>query len=96
MLISSFTESFCLSALEAMACEVPVVATRTGGIPEVIEDGISGMLFDVGDIDIAADKSLQLLTNKKLNTNIKKEGLKVVSNKFNYKDIVDEYEKLYK
>ncbi|MBN2441016.1 MAG: N-acetyl-alpha-D-glucosaminyl L-malate synthase BshA [Spirochaetales bacterium] len=96
ILISSLTESFGLAALEAMACKVPVVATRTGGLPEVIEDGISGMLFDVGDIDVAADKSLQLLTNKKLNSCIKKEGLHVVSKKFNYRAIVDEYETLYK
>jgi transposase len=50
MVISSQTESFGLAALEAMACNVPVLATKTGGLPEVVEDEVSGMLYEIGDI----------------------------------------------
>jgi L-malate glycosyltransferase len=60
-LLPSDTEAFGLVALEAMACGVPVVATRTGGIPEVVEDGASGYLAAVGDVEAMADAALSLL-----------------------------------
>lgn len=60
-LMPSEKESFGLAALEAMACEVPVVSTNTGGIPEVNIDGQTGFLCEVGDIDTMAAKSLQIL-----------------------------------
>jgi N-acetyl-alpha-D-glucosaminyl L-malate synthase BshA len=60
-LLPSETEAFGLVALEAMACGVPVIATRTGGIPEVVEAGVSGYLAPVGDIDAMADAGLSLL-----------------------------------
>jgi L-malate glycosyltransferase len=62
-LLPSETEAFGLVALEAMACGVPVVATRTGGIPEVIDDGSSGYLADVGDIETMSEAGLRLLTD---------------------------------
>ena len=49
MLITSRYESFCLAALEALACGVPVLATKVGGLPEVIVDGQSSLLFQYGD-----------------------------------------------
>ena len=54
MLLPSELESFGLAALEAMACEVVPIATRVGGVPEVIEHGVSGFLADVGDVDTMA------------------------------------------
>lgn len=96
MLLPSITESFGMAALEAMACGVPVVATRTGGLPEVIEDGVSGMLFDMEDIDGAADKAIRLLTDEILNKGIREQGLKVALEKFNYMEIIKEYERLYR
>src|SRR5262249_11258389 len=50
-LLPSMQESFGLAALEAMACEVAVVASRVGGLPEVIEDGVTGFLYDPHDLD---------------------------------------------
>ncbi len=63
MLMPSEMESFGLAALEAMACCVPSVATRVGGVPELIESGVNGLLCDVGDVDAMAAGALSLLTD---------------------------------
>ena len=62
-LLPSNSESFGLSALEAMACEVPVIGTRVGGLPEVVEHGVSGYLSAVGDTDDMAAGAIALLTD---------------------------------
>jgi glycosyltransferase involved in cell wall biosynthesis len=61
MLMPSELESFGLAALEAMACRVPAIATRVGGVPELIEDGVSGCLFPVGDVESMAECAIRLL-----------------------------------
>ena len=61
LLMPSELESFGLVALEAMACQVPTIATRVGGIPELIEDGVTGRLLPVGDVDGMAAAALDLL-----------------------------------
>ncbi len=66
LLLPSEQESFGLAALEAMACEVPVVASRVGGIPEVVTDGETGFLSEVGDVEKMADDAARLLTDEKL------------------------------
>ncbi len=60
-LLPSETESFGLAALEAMACGVPVVGSRIGGLPEVVDDGKSGTLATVGSVDEMAEASIALL-----------------------------------
>ncbi|WP_027480435.1 N-acetyl-alpha-D-glucosaminyl L-malate synthase BshA [Deinococcus pimensis] len=60
-MLPSQQESFGLVALEAMSCEVPVVAARIGGIPEVVEDGVTGILCEVRDVDAMADAALRIL-----------------------------------
>ncbi len=60
-LLPSQSESFGLGALEAMACGVPVVASRVGGIPEVVVDGETGALLPVGDVDAMAEATVELL-----------------------------------
>jgi N-acetyl-alpha-D-glucosaminyl L-malate synthase BshA len=61
LLMPSELESFGLAALEGMACEVVPIATRTGGVPEVIEHGVSGFLADVGDVETMARYAIELL-----------------------------------
>lgn len=63
-LLPSSNESFGLAALEAMACEVPVVASNAGGIPEVVEHGTTGFMAKVGDVDSMADYALQILRQR--------------------------------
>jgi N-acetyl-alpha-D-glucosaminyl L-malate synthase BshA len=65
-LLPSEEESFGLAALEAQACEVPVVATRVGGIPEVITDGETGFLSDIGDIEKMGDDTMKILSDETL------------------------------
>src|SRR5690242_6947442 len=64
MLLPSQLESFGLAALEAMACEVVPIATRVGGLPEVIEHGTSGFLADVGDVETMAAYAIDLLSDE--------------------------------
>jgi len=63
LLLPSEQESFGLAALEAMACEVPVVASRVGGIPEVVTDGETGFLSEVGDVDKMSVDAARLLSD---------------------------------
>jgi L-malate glycosyltransferase len=64
MVMPSELESFGLAALEAMACKVPAIATRVGGVPELIDDGITGLLYPVGDVDAMAAGAVSLLNDK--------------------------------
>lgn len=64
MLLPSELESFGLAALEAMACKVPSIATRVGGVPELIEDGANGLLYSVGDTDGMAKGAIALLRDR--------------------------------
>jgi len=64
LLMPSQLESFGLVALEAMACKVPSIATHVGGVPEVVNDGVTGLLYDPGDVDAMAQGALDLLGNR--------------------------------
>ena len=64
MLMPSELESFGLAALEAMACKVPAIATRVGGVPELIDDGVTGLLYPVGDVDAMAAGAVSLLKDR--------------------------------
>ena len=64
LLMPSELESFGLAALEAMACKVPTIATRVGGVPELIDDGVTGLLYAVGDVDEMARGALGLLKDQ--------------------------------
>lgn len=65
-LLPSELESFGLAALEAEACEVPVIATRIGGIPEVVTDGETGFLSDIGDMEKMSDDVMKFLNDEEM------------------------------
>ena len=64
LLLPSEQESFGLAALEALACEVPVIASRVGGISEVVDDGVTGCLAEVGDIEKMSADAARLLSDE--------------------------------
>jgi N-acetyl-alpha-D-glucosaminyl L-malate synthase BshA len=64
LLMPSQLESFGLAALEGMACKVPSIATRVGGVPELVDDGVSGLLFNPGDVEAMARGALELLGDR--------------------------------
>lgn len=95
MLLPSETESFGLVALEAMACEVPVVATRTGGLPEVIQDGSTGSLLPVGDVEGMARACIEILQDEKL-ARFRTAARKRAVEHFSTKKITPLYENFYR
>jgi N-acetyl-alpha-D-glucosaminyl L-malate synthase BshA len=93
-ILPSSKESFGLSALEAMACGVPVIASDSGGIPEVISHGESGLLNSVGDTYQMTKNALKLLSNESLLERFKTNAYKQAM-KFDIEVILPKYEKLY-
>jgi len=94
-LLPSATESFGLAALEAMACEVPVVATRVGGLPEVIDDGVTGFLHSPDDIDGMAGSIVRLVGDAALHARICAAARQVALERFSADRIVPMYEAAY-
>ena len=94
-LLPSATESFGLAALEAMACDVPVVASRVGGLPEVIEHGVTGFLHPPDDIDGMAASGLAVLTDPELSARIAATARRAVHDRFCAEKIVPLYERFY-
>jgi N-acetyl-alpha-D-glucosaminyl L-malate synthase BshA len=94
-LLPSSQESFGLAALEAMACEVPVVASRVGGIPEVILDGVTGFLHAPDALDDMAASALRLLTDEGLRRQMGSVGCARVREHFSAERVVPMYEACY-
>jgi L-malate glycosyltransferase len=95
MLMPSEMESFGLVALEAMACRVPTIATQVGGIPELIEDGVNGWLFPVGDVDAMARAAIDLLTDDAKREAMATAGRRTAQKKFCSTRIIPQYEAYY-
>jgi len=95
MLMPSEMESFGLVALEAMACEVPTIGTLVGGVPEVITNGETGLLFDVGDVDAMAAGAISLLTDPTRRAAMGRAGRRDAQQRFCSTRIVPMYEKYY-
>ena len=95
-LLPSALESFGLAALEAMACEVPVIATNVGGVPEVVTHGVDGFLVPVGDVAAAARYAIELLSSP---TRAREMGQKARVNaraRYCSNDIIPRYEAYYR
>lgn len=93
-LIPSENESFGLAALEAMACEVPVISSNIGGLPEVIQHGQNGYLFDVGDVTSMANHAVDLLSDEERHQKFRAKA-KQRANDFNIENILPQYENYY-
>jgi N-acetyl-alpha-D-glucosaminyl L-malate synthase BshA len=96
LLMPSELESFGLAALEGMACEVVPIATRTGGVPEVIEHGKSGYLADVGDVETMARFAIELLGDEDRLRAMGKQARAVAQSRFCSSKIVPQYEEFYR
>jgi len=94
-LLPSELESFGLAALEAQACEVPVIATRIGGIPEVINDGESGFMSDIGDIEKMTADTLKLLRNEEMRRAFGEKGRDLAVQRYATSLIIPQYIAFY-
>ena len=94
-LMPSQSESFGLSALEAMACEVPVISSSVGGLPELVLHGETGYIAEIGDIDRMAKYAIDLLSNDVRHGLFAKAARKRAIENFNIEKIVDLYERHY-
>lgn len=95
LLLPSETESFGLAALEAMACEVPVIVSNVGGMPEVVEQGETGYLCEVGDIDCMAKIAIELLSNSQKSERMGKRGRELAIERFASERVIPLYEEYY-
>ena len=95
MLMPSEMESFGLAALEAMACGVPSIATRVGGVPELIDDGVNGLLFPVGDTEAMAAAAIALLGDEARLAAMAAAARKTASDRFCSTRIIPLYEAFY-
>ena len=95
-LLPSLQESFGLAALEAMACEVPVIVSRVGGLPEVVEHGVTGYLHPPDDIAAMADSAVALLKDPNRHRRMAQAARFAVVSRFCANDVVPQYEALYR
>ena len=94
-LLPSAQESFGLAAMEAMACEVPVVGSNAGGLPEVIEHGVTGFLHPVDDVQAMAESAIALLRDPARHAAVAVAAARSVRARFCAERVVPEYEALY-
>lgn len=94
-LLPSELESFGLAALEAQACEVPVVASRVGGIPEVVGDGETGFMSDTGDTEKMSDDVLRLLNDEKMRAAFGRRGRELAVSRYGSEKIIPQYIEFY-
>ncbi len=95
LLSTSETESFGLTIAEAMSCEVPVVATSVGGVPEVVEHGETGFLAPLGDIQCMAESAIEVLRCPERFAQIGKAGRRHILDNFEMNKITKQYLDLY-
>lgn len=96
LVLPSQSESFGLVALEAMSSGVPVVATRTGGIPEVVEDGVTGVLGDVGDVQAMAEGAAALLGDDRRWREASRAARRFATERYGVDVVIPHYERYYR
>ncbi len=94
-LLPSEEESFGLAALEAQACEVPVVATRVGGLPEVVADKESGFLSDIGDTEKMSDDVIKVLSDEESHRAFGLRGRELAISRYSSELVIPQYIKFY-
>lgn len=95
LLLPSETESFGLAALEALACEVPVIATRVGGLPEVVRDGENGYLVSIGDVEAIAVRAVKILADTEQRRIMGARGRAWAIEQYNTEHVIPQYIALY-
>jgi len=95
-LLPSDAESFGLSALEALACKVPVIGAAAGGLPEVVTHGETGFLLPVGDVDGMARAALELLTDKERHREFGERARQQALERFSQDVVVEQYREIYR
>jgi L-malate glycosyltransferase len=95
-LLPSENESFGLAALEAMASGAAVVATKAGGIPEVVPDGEAGYLFEVGDVEAMAEGTLEILGDPALLKRFRAHAREIATTEYSADRVVPMYEAVYR
>jgi N-acetyl-alpha-D-glucosaminyl L-malate synthase BshA len=96
MIMPSQMESFGLAALEAMACSVPAIATRVGGVPELIDDQVNGLLFPIGDVDAMATAAIELLHDRPRLEAMAQAARRTAQDRFCASRIIPLYEDYYR
>src|SRR5205823_10351316 len=95
LLLPSEQESFGLAALEAMACEVPVVASRVGGVPEVVTDGETGFLSEVGDVEKMSEMAARLVMNEEMRREMGRRARESAISRYSTDLVIPQYIKFY-
>jgi glycosyltransferase involved in cell wall biosynthesis len=93
--LTSFSEGLSITLLESMRCGVPVVATRVGGNPEVVADGMTGFLVPPGDVSSFASKTVELLLDKDLRKRMGEEARRRAERHFLLRDVASRYLETY-
>ncbi len=96
LLLPSELEAFGLAALEAMACGVPPVATRCGGVPELVDDGVTGFLEPVGDVEAQAHRVVELLSDEQLYSKMSAQARHAAETRFSTDLVIPRYEEHYR
>jgi N-acetyl-alpha-D-glucosaminyl L-malate synthase BshA len=96
LLMPSQMESFGLAALEGMSCSVPVIATRVGGVPELVDDNVNGLLFEIGDVDAMAAAAIALLKDSDRLEAMSIAARRTAEERFSTTSIIPMYEDYYR
>ena len=94
-LLPSESESFGMAALEALASEVPVIATRAGGLPEVIDEGETGYLLPVGDVEGMAARAIEILSSPERQREMGRRAREVAIERYDVAKVMPQYRRLY-